>query len=240
MSETPKPAGVMKQPQGDLYAARIKLVAGHVTAAQLRVLADVCERYGNGAVHLTTRQGVEIHDIHDADTEAAAELLATAGLHYGGSGKRVRTIVACPGLRCRCGVIDAQGLAFRMDERLRQYEGLPGKFKVAISGCPNGCAKPQATCLGVMGRQCGGADGQPHPCYVIFVGGKMGRKPKLAEQLPVEINDDDLVVDVAASTVEWYRDQGEGNERFADLLERVGIDALMEWLTATTGLRARC
>jgi len=236
MEDKPKPSGVMKQPQDDLYAARIKMVAGHVTARQLRVLADVCERYGNGAVHLSTRQGVEIHDIRDDDTEPAAELLATADLEYGGSGKRVRTIVACPGLRCKYGFVDAQDLAFRMHDRVQHYEGLPGKFKIAITGCPNGCAKPQATCLGVMGRQRRRQDGSTCTCYTLFVGGKMGRSPKLAEQLPVEVMSDEVLMDVAASILEWYRDEGQKGERFANMLERVGMEALMDRLTATTGL----
>ena len=232
----PKPSGIMQQPQEGRWAARIKLVAGHVTADQLRVLADVAEQYGNGAIHLTTRQGVEIHDLSEGAIEPAAGALAAVNLGYGGSGKRVRTIVACPGLRCKYGVIDAQGLAFKLDERLRGYEGLPSKFKIAVTGCPNGCAKPQATCLGIMGRRRKGEDGESRPIYLVFVGGKMGRSPKLAEVLPVEIQDEDTLLDVAVATVEWYRDNGQEKERFANTLDRMGMGALMDHLDAAAGL----
>ncbi|MCD6361792.1 MAG: hypothetical protein J7M38_13130 [Armatimonadetes bacterium] len=238
MTDKPMPSGVMQQPQDGLYAARIKVVAGHVTSGQLRVLAEAADRLGNGAIHLTDRQGIEIHDLPGDGIEPLGELLATEGLEIGGSGKRVRTIVACPGTRCKHGLENAQALAFRVHERVRDYEGLPGKFKIAISGCPNGCAKPQATCLGIMGRQRHTRDGQVCTCYTLFVGGKMGRSPKLGEQLPVEVRSEETLLDVAASIIEWYRDEGEEKERFANMLERVGMEALMDHLTETTDIMA--
>ncbi len=236
--DKPRPVGFYKQPQDDLWVMRVKLVAGHITVEQLRGLADVVERYGNGAIHLTTRQGIEVHDLHRAQVDEIIDALATFDLHYGGTGNRVRTIIACPGTRCKHGLIDAQEIARLLDERLRDYEGLASKFKIAISGCPNGCTSPQATCIGIMGRQRKGADGRQCMCYTLFVGGKMGRSPKFAEQLPVEVRDEETLLDVCASIVEWYRDEAEEKERLANMLERVGTEALMDHLTATTNIMA--
>ena len=238
MEAKPKPSGIYKQPQDDLHAARIKLVAGHVTSEQLRTLADVADKHARGVVHLTTRQGVEIHDIPEADIEPAAELLATADLHYGGSGNRVRTIIACPGTRCKHGLIDAQEIARLLDERLRDYEGLASKFKIAISGCPNGCTSPQATCIGITGGQRKDDNGVRREGFALHVGGKMGRAPMMGRELPLQVRSRKTLLDVCASIVEWYRDEAEEKERLANMLERVGTEALMDHLTATTNIMA--
>jgi len=235
---SPKPKGIMQQPQEGLFALRVRMVAGHISAEGLRAVADAAEQYAGGVVHLTTRQGIEIHDIPEGNLDALVATLGRADLTYGGSGSIVRGIIACPGQRCRYGLIDTQAAAFALTERLRGYTDLPSKFKVAVSGCPNGCTGPQATCLGIMGRARKGADGERCTCYTLFVGGKMGRSPRPAEQLPVEVMDDEVLMDVAASMVEWYRDEGQEKERFANTLERVGMEALMDRLTATTDIMA--
>ncbi len=236
MEAKPKPGGIYKQPQDDLHVARIKLVAGHITTEQLRTLADVADKHARGVIHLTTRQGIEIHDIPEADIEPASEMLATVELHYGGTGNRVRTIIACPGARCKQGLINSQEIAGILDERLRGYDGLASKFKIAISGCPNGCTSPQATCIGIMGGQRKDADGVRQEAFVLYVGGKMGRRPMLGQRMPVKVSGRETLADVCASIVEWYRDQAEKKERLANTLERLGMDALMAHLTATTDI----
>ena len=238
LQEKPRPVGFYKQPQDDLWVMRVKLVAGHITVEQLRGLADVVERYGNGAIHLTTRQGIEVHDLHRAQAEQVIDDLAACELRYGGTGNRVRTIIACPGTRCKHGLIDTQKIARLLDERLRDYEGLASKFKVAISGCPNGCTSPQATCIGIMGAQRKGEDGGAQEGFALHVGGKMGRRPMIGQRLPAKVYGRETLADVCASIVEWYRDQAEEKERLANTLQRLGMDALMAHLTATTDIMA--
>ncbi len=234
--DTPKPNGFYKQPQDDLYVARIKLIAGHITSDQLRVLADAADQFGEGVVHLTTRQGVELHDIRDAETEGLADLLSTGGLACGGTGKRVRTIIACPGSRCKYGLIDSQAIAEVLNARLQDYEGLASKFKVAISGCPNGCTSPQATCIGIMGGRRKDDEGVAREAFVLYAGGKMGKRPMIGQRLPVKVSGLETLADVCATIVEWYRDQAEQRERLANTLKRLGMDALMNHLTATTDI----
>lgn len=236
LQDKPRPVGFYKQPQDDLWVMRVKLVAGHITVEQLRGLADVVERYGNGAIHLTTRQGIEVHDLHRAHAEEVIDDLAAFGLHYGGTGNRVRTIIACPGARCTRGLIDSQEIARMLDERLRDYEGLASKFKIAVSGCPNGCTAPQATCIGIMGGQRKDEDGVRQEAFVLHVGGKMGRRPMAGQRLPAKVHSEESLADVCASIVEWYRDRAEKKERLANTLERLGMDALMDHLTATTDI----
>src|SRR5439155_1438992 len=73
--------GVYSQRQeGDAMMVRVKIPQGVLTPAQLRALADVAERYSIGRGHITTRQNVQFHFVHLADTDDALRLLAEAGI----------------------------------------------------------------------------------------------------------------------------------------------------------------
>jgi len=70
--------------------------------------------------------------------------LEMAGTPPGSCGPRVRNIVACVGKpECPHANIDTFDLAKKIDERY--------KLKIAITGCPNSCMKPQLNDIGVMG-----------------------------------------------------------------------------------------
>jgi dissimilatory sulfite reductase (desulfoviridin) alpha/beta subunit len=143
--------GMMRQKQPDNYVMRLKAVAGDMTASQLACVAEVAEKYGKGFVHLSTRQGIEIHYVHRDHLEKARLELQKAGIEMGACGPRVRVIVACPGDEtCRWGVIDTKKIARELDTRYFKQE-TPSKFKLAVTGCSNNCTKANENDIGVRG-----------------------------------------------------------------------------------------
>ncbi|MDR2670653.1 MAG: 4Fe-4S binding protein, partial [Oscillospiraceae bacterium] len=107
--------------------------------------------YGDGHVHLTSRQGVEIPFIRLDDVEEVKAALAAGGVNTGVCGPRVRTVTACQGgAVCPSGCIDTYPLALQISDR---YFGrvLPHKFKFGITGCMNNCLKAEENDLGVKG-----------------------------------------------------------------------------------------
>lgn len=143
--------GFLPQRQENMFSMRLKVVGGRVDTKQLRAIADAAEKYGYGYVHLTTRQQIEIPFVKLQDTAKAGSELEKQGVLEGSSGKKVRAIVACHGNNvCRYGLIDCQSLAEKIDKK---YFGkaVPKKFKIAITGCPSACAKPQDNDFGIMG-----------------------------------------------------------------------------------------
>lgn len=147
-----KEGGFIKQRQADFFAIRAKVLLGDLSADQLKKIAKISENYGQGWVHLTVRQGVEIPFIRIQDFEAVVNELEEAGLSTGACGPRVRVVVACPGSSiCPYGLGDTKALAKAIDETLYGKERLHHKFKVGITGCPSSCAKAQENDLGFLG-----------------------------------------------------------------------------------------
>lgn len=146
-----KKIGMIQQKQKEYFALRLRAVGGELTAAQVKKIAEIAEKYGRGELHLSTRQGIEIHNVHYTNLEKARLELEQAEVYMGACGPRVRIIVACPGnATCRWGVIDTKALARELDEKYFRKD-TPHKFKMAVTGCPHNCAKATENDIGVMG-----------------------------------------------------------------------------------------
>ncbi|MDR2501373.1 MAG: 4Fe-4S binding protein [Treponema sp.] len=148
---TLKKGGFMRQVQKDRFSLRLRVTGGRFGSAQLRKVSEVAERFGQGYVHFTCRQGVEIPFIALEDIAAVKAALAEAGVSPGSCGPRVRTVTACQGSEvCPGGLINTSALAAEMDARYFGAE-LPHKFKIGVTGCPNNCLKAEENDLGVKG-----------------------------------------------------------------------------------------
>lgn len=146
-----KNGGFMRQIQKDCFSLRLKVVGGNLTSDQLSTIAETARRYGNGYVHLTSRQGVEIPFVKIGDVENVKRDLEEGGVYTGVCGPRVRTVTACQGQAiCPSGCIDTTDLAEEISDR---YFGdvLPHKFKFGVTGCMNNCLKAEENDLGIKG-----------------------------------------------------------------------------------------
>lgn len=73
---TLKKGGFMRQKQKNNFSLRLRTVGGHMSAEQLAKVAEVAEKYSEGYVHLTSRQGVEIPFIKLDQIEEVKNALA--------------------------------------------------------------------------------------------------------------------------------------------------------------------
>lgn len=146
-----KKGGFMRQKQKNNFSLRLAVVGGNLTTENLIKIAEVAEKYGDGHVHMTSRQSVEIPFIKLEDVEEVKAELAKGGVKPGVCGPRVRTITACQGNQiCPSGNIDTYGLAKELDERYFARE-LPHKFKFGVTGCQNNCLKAEENDVGIKG-----------------------------------------------------------------------------------------
>ncbi len=146
-----KKGGFMRQIQEGKFSLRLRVVGGQLKAGQIAKISEIADKYGEGYVHMTSRQGIEIPFIDFKDINAVKEELAEVDLQPGACGPRVRTITACQGNGiCTSGLIETSNLAKELDAKYFAKD-LPHKFKIGITGCRNNCLKAEENDLGIKG-----------------------------------------------------------------------------------------
>lgn len=146
-----KNSGFLKQVQEERFSLRLKVVGGQVTAKQLNSVNELAAKFGNGYIHLTSRQSIEIPFIKQEDIGRVLEFMVQEGLEAASTGPKVRTITACQGRSvCQSGLINTSQLAQEFDERFGGRP-VPHKFKIGVTGCRNNCLKAEENDIGVKG-----------------------------------------------------------------------------------------
>ncbi len=151
-----KAKGFLRNRGTDCFSGRIVPAGSVFSAADLRVVAEIAERFGNGKVAFTTRLTAEIVGIPFDQIDAAIAYAGEHGLRFGGTGAKIRPVTACKGTTCVYGNCDTQALAKEIHERYYLGWGdvkLPHKFKIAVGGCPNSCMKPSLNDFGIEARK---------------------------------------------------------------------------------------
>lgn len=147
-----KGGGFVKLRQKDRWAVRVRVPNGDMSVETFARLAQLARDFGDGEIHLSVRQSLEIRGVTLERFEDIKAGLEALGLGPGVCGPRARNTVACPGsVTCKRGLNNTTELADLISDRMYAREGLPHKFKTAVSGCPASCAKPQANDVGYIG-----------------------------------------------------------------------------------------
>jgi sulfite reductase beta subunit-like hemoprotein len=175
--------GTYGQRQPGFQMLRVKIAAGVLKSAQLRVLADIADQFSTGRGHLTTRENIQFHFVKLENVPAAMRLLAEAGLTTREAcGNTVRNVTACPvaGI-CPGEAFDVTPYALGVSRYLLRhpdFHDLPRKFKIAFSGCENDgdCAVAGIHDVGLI-AQVRGANGTAHRGFKVLVGGGLGSLP---------------------------------------------------------------
>ncbi|MDP2905482.1 MAG: hypothetical protein Q8O22_04190 [Candidatus Omnitrophota bacterium] len=226
-----KKRGFLRQKQDGFFVLRIRMSLGVYTLGQLQKLTEVSGKFGRGIVHATTRQGLEIPFIKFEDIAKAEEELRAAGIETGASGARLRAITVCPGNNwCKSGLVDTFSLYGRIEKELGLVCGmdLPHKFKIAISGCPNGCTRPQAAEIGIHGV----IDPETkQPGYVAYLGGCAGRAPRSGFRLERVFSDDE-VLSLVGRVVAFFKKNAKPRQRLSQMIEEMGIENFLEEIKA--------
>lgn len=151
-----KTGGLIKQKEKDLFVIRLRVPVGKMSADDIMKIGRIAKKYGNGMLHFTVRQGLEIQGIPFKDLQAAKDELEADGIRIGACGPRFRVVTACPGGGiCPNGLVPSQELGLALDEEFYgKDEGLnlPHKFKVTVAGCTACCPKPQENDVGFHGQ----------------------------------------------------------------------------------------
>ena len=192
------------QRQPGFQMLRVKVAAGVLKPAQLRVLAGIADTYSTGRGHLTTRENVQFHFVKLENVPAAMRLLADAGLTTREAcGNTVRNVTACPvaGI-CPGEAFDVTPYALGVSRYLLRhpdFHDLPRKFKIAFSGCENDgdCAVAGIHDVGLI-AQVRGNNGTSRRGFKVLVGGGLGSLPTEAAVLTDFLPEEELLPTVEA------------------------------------------
>ncbi|MHC4790280.1 MAG: sulfurtransferase TusA family protein [Planctomycetota bacterium] len=219
------PMGVYEQRAAGKYMVRIRIGAGLVLPYQLERIAELSKTYGNGILHITTRQDIQIHEVEIGDTPDVLEGLLEVGLSpRGGGGNTVRNVTACP----RAGVcpkeqFNVAAYAIAVAEYLLQFKSsynLPRKYKIVFSGCSEDCAFASVADLGFFAHNKDGVKG-----FSVYAGGGLGSNPAVAVKIEDFVVDDEIleVAEAIKRLFDKYGDRSNKHKaRLRYVLRRVG------------------
>ena len=226
--------GVHAQKQAGLYYIGAPVLVGRITSQQMKRVADLCRRYGDGkTIRLTIRQNILLLNIKEANVEKVLGGLADVGLSINVHPVR-RSVVTCTGTEfCKLAITETKARARQIIDYLERRVPLDEPLRLHITGCPNACAQHQIGQIGMMGSKTK-VDGQIVDAYDFFVGGRLGRGATFNHAILRKVPATEC-----AKRLEWlllgYKRQRHEGESFNDWCARVGDEALVTLLTGGNG-----
>lgn len=196
------------------YSVVPRMWGGVTSAAELRAIADVVDKFNIPTVKVTGGQRIDMLGVKKEDLPAVWADLGKAGFVSGHAyAKGLRTVKTCVGSDwCRFGTQDSTRLGIRI-ERFMWGSWTPAKVKMAVSGCPRNCAEATCKDVGVVCVDSG---------YEIHFAGAAGLDVKQTEVLGL-VKTEDEALEVIVALVQMYREQGRYLERIYKWAKRVGV-----------------
>src|SRR5581483_11928189 len=198
-----------------------RMWGGVTSAAELRAIADVVEKFAIPTVKVTGGQRIDLLGVKKEDLPAVWADLNRAGMVSGHAyAKGLRTVKTCVGSEwCRFGTQDSTGLGVRL-EQMCWGSWTPHKVKLAVSGCPRNCAEATIKDIGVVCVDAG---------YDIVVGGNGGVEVRVTDHL-VRVATEAEVLEYVGAFLQLYREEARYLERTAPWVARRGIAYMRERL----------
>ena len=175
------------------YMLRVAIPYGTLNSRQMHQLAMIAERWDKGYGHFTTRQNIQFNWPKLEDVPEILQALADVEMHaIQTSGNTVRNVTADHFAGAAADELaDPRPIA----ELIRQwstdhpeFQFLPRKFKIAVTGSPNDRAVTRAHDIGLRMTEQDGQRG-----FEVIVGGGLGRTPMIGKTLSPFVALDDLL-----------------------------------------------
>ena len=193
---------------------------GDMTADQMRVLADLAERFGHGELRISHQQNVILPHVHKADLPAVWQALRKADLATANIGL-ASDIIACPGmdycaLATARSIPIAQEIASRIEELKIEHE--VGPLQIKISGCINACGHHHVGHIGILGLDRAGVE-----TYQITLGGDATETAAIGERTGPGFSADEIVPAIERLILGYLELRESPAETFVQTVRRLGL-----------------
>jgi sulfite reductase beta subunit-like hemoprotein len=167
-------ANVVDQRQDGYAAVYVRLFLGDIKSEQMRALAGLLGRFGDGTVRLSIDQNLLVPWVDRRSLPSLFVALREIGLAQIGI-HTARDVTSCPGAEsCNLAVTASRAVAGAISERLElpDVSSSAGMAKtiIKISGCPNSCGQHHVADIGWHGAA-KTVNGTTYPMYQLHLGG---------------------------------------------------------------------
>ena len=194
---------------------------GDATSEQMRVVADLAERYGHDDIRISHEQNLILPHVRKSDIPQVYQALQKVGLATANIGL-ISDIIACPGmdycaLATARSIPIAQEISTRFEELKLEHE--IGAIKIKISGCINACGHHHLGHIGILGLERNGVEN-----YQITLGGEASLNMRLGERAGPGFSASELVP-ALERMIKCYLDQRKDrSETFVEAYRRLGAE----------------
>lgn len=183
--ESPTPVahiGFHPQKQTGKHYVGVVVPVGKLTVTQMRDIANIATRYGNGDIRMTVWQNLLIPHINDADIEAVKKAIETTGLHWSATNARAG-LVACTGnAGCKFAAANTKVHALRIADHLDENITLDQPVNIHLTGCHHSCAQHYIGDIGLIATPVEQGDDTVEG-YDILTGGGFGENQHIGRRI---------------------------------------------------------
>jgi sulfite reductase (NADPH) hemoprotein beta-component len=194
---------------------------GDASSDQMRIIADLAEKYGHSDLRISHEQNVILPHVHKSDLPALHAALTTQGLATANVGL-LSDIIACPGMDY-CALATARSIPVAQ-ELATHFEALKleheiGPLKIKISGCINACGHHHVGHIGILGLDRAGVEN-----YQITLGGDGTEDAVIGEKTGPGFAYTEIVPAIERILRAYLDLRTEPSETFLQAFKRVGME----------------
>jgi sulfite reductase (NADPH) hemoprotein beta-component len=207
---------------------------GDATADQMRLMADLAEKYGHSDLRISHEQNVILPHVHKSDLPTLHAALAQMGLATANVGL-ISDMIACPGMDyCALATARSIPIAQQISTRFQELglEQAIGAMKIKISGCINACGHHHVGHIGILGLDRAGVEN-----YQITLGGDGTETAAIGEKTGPGFAYDEIVPAIERIVRAYLDLRHSAEETFLDAYRRVGAAPFKAALYGTEGAK---
>lgn len=204
---------------------QLESAPGDITAAEMRFVAKIAEKYSQGLIRTTHTQNLLIPLVHENDLVELWRSLSGMDLSVANIGT-LQDIICCPGIEfCSLANTTSIPIAQEIQNRFTDRQELDalGDIQIKISGCMNACGHHHIGHIGILG-----VDKKGEEWFQITLGGRADQNLKIGERLGPAVDRNSIASVVELIIRHYLQHRLDRGEDFLSALERIGIDSFKE------------
>lgn len=226
--------GTGPQKQPGLNYVGIPIERGRLTAQQMRIAADLAEKYaakGKAQLRLSNKQNLILPNVPTEHLEELVKALTDAGLRPHAPLWRT-SLISCTGTQfCNLAIVETKARAARILKYLEDECDIDSPIMVSVTGCPNSCGQYQIADIGLMGVVCNFRGVRGTEAYNILLGGGLGEDAKFGTLTLIKVPAEYVHVAIKQLVEAYKRERVDEDETFRQFVGRHAVAQLAKWLT---------